>query len=143
MYGEKRYSGKCGICAICSRTDYRRGSSEGSLCKIKIKSRAPLRGAYQNHAFAVRTCSKCLVLCVYDEPKAAVYAKDDLTFNGNGSLTVNANYKNGIQCKDALKFVSGTYMITAVNNGLVGKTYTICIGEQETEVTLENNYTEL
>ena len=34
---------------------------------------------------------------------------------------MNANYKNGIQCKDALKFVSGTYMITAVNNGLVGK----------------------
>ena len=60
MYGEKRYSGKCGICAICSRTDYRRGSSEGPLCKIKIKSRAPLRGAYQNQAFAVRTCSKCL-----------------------------------------------------------------------------------
>lgn len=32
-----------------------------------------------------------------DEPKAAVYAKDDLTFNGSGSLTVNGNYKNGIQ----------------------------------------------
>ena len=57
---ERRYSGKCGICAICSRTDYRRRSSEGPLCKIKIKSRAPLRGAYQNQAFAVRTCSKCL-----------------------------------------------------------------------------------
>lgn len=71
-----------------------------------------------------------------DEPKAAVYAKDDLTFNGTGSLTVNGNYKNGIQCKDALKFVSGTYTITAVNNGLVGKdsvsvkdgTYTITSG---------------
>ena len=71
-----------------------------------------------------------------DEPKAAVYAKDDLTFNGNGSLTVNGNYKNGIQCKDALKFVSGTYTITAANNGLVGKdsvsvkdgTYTITSG---------------
>lgn len=71
-----------------------------------------------------------------DEPKAAIYAKDDLTFNGSGSLTVNGNYKNGIQCKDALKFVSGTYAITAVNNGLVGKdsvsvkdgTYTITSG---------------
>lgn len=71
-----------------------------------------------------------------DEPKAAVYAKDDLTFNGSGSLTVNGNYKNGIQCKDALKFVSGTYTITAENNGLVGKdsvsikdgTYTITSG---------------
>lgn len=71
-----------------------------------------------------------------DEPKAAVYAKDDLTFNGSGSLTVNGNYKNGIQCKDALKFVSGTYTITAANNGLVGKdsvsikdgTYTLTSG---------------
>ena len=71
-----------------------------------------------------------------DEPKAAVYAKDDLTFNGSGSLMVNGNYKNGIQCKDALKFVSGTYTITAANNGLVGKdsvsvkdgTYTITSG---------------
>ena len=71
-----------------------------------------------------------------DTPKAAVYAKDDLTFNGTGSLTVNGNYKNGIQCKDALKFVSGTYTITAANNGLVGKdsvsvkdgTYTITSG---------------
>ena len=71
-----------------------------------------------------------------DEPKAAVYAKDDLTFNGSGSLTVNGNYKNGIQCKDALKFVSGTYTITAANIGLVGKdsvsikdgTYTITSG---------------
>lgn len=72
-----------------------------------------------------------------DEPKTAVYAKDDLTFNGSGSLTVNGNYKNGIQCKDALKFVSGTYTITAANNGLVGKdsvsvkdgSYTITSGE--------------
>ena len=35
MYGEKRYSGKCGICAICSRTDYRRGSSEGFMQSVK------------------------------------------------------------------------------------------------------------
>lgn len=56
-----------------------------------------------------------------DEPKAAIYAKDDLTFNGTGSLTVSANYSNGIQCKDDLKFVTGSYHITAVNNGIVGK----------------------
>lgn len=56
-----------------------------------------------------------------NELKAVVYAKDDLTFNGTGSLTVTGNYNNGIQCKDALKFVSGTYSITAANNGLVGK----------------------
>jgi hypothetical protein len=29
-----------------------------------------------------------------DEPNAAIFSKDDLTINGNGSLTVNANYNN-------------------------------------------------
>lgn len=56
-----------------------------------------------------------------DEPKAAIFSKDDLTFNGTGTLNVTGNYNNGIQCKDDLKFVSGTYHITAVNNTIVGK----------------------
>lgn len=56
-----------------------------------------------------------------DEPDAAIFAKDDLTFNGTGSLTVNGNYNNGIQSKDDLKFVDGTYTITAKDDGIVGK----------------------
>ena len=35
-----------------------------------------------------------------DEPNAAVFSKDDLTIEGSGSLTVKANYNNGIQGKD-------------------------------------------
>ena len=31
-----------------------------------------------------------------DEPNAAIFSNDDLTLNGDGSLTVNANYNNGI-----------------------------------------------
>ena len=56
-----------------------------------------------------------------DEPKAAIFAGDDLTFNGTGTLTVKGNYKNAIQCKNDLKFITGTYQITAVDNGIVGK----------------------
>ncbi len=56
-----------------------------------------------------------------DEPGAAVFAKDDLTFNGTGSLHVTGNYNHGIQCKEDLKFVSGTYVISAANDGIVGK----------------------
>lgn len=56
-----------------------------------------------------------------EEPKAAVFAKDDLTFNGTGTLQVIGNYNHGIQCKDDLKFVSGTYVIHAENDGIVGK----------------------
>lgn len=56
-----------------------------------------------------------------DEPNAAIFSKDDLTINGSGSLTVNANYNNGIVSKDDLKIVSGTITIHAVNDGLKGR----------------------
>lgn len=56
-----------------------------------------------------------------NEPSAAIFCKDDLTFNGTGSLEVKANYNNAIQSKDDLKFISGTYTVNAKDNGLVGK----------------------
>ncbi len=56
-----------------------------------------------------------------DEPNAAIFSKDDLTINGNGALTVNANYNNGIVSKDDLKLVSGTITVNAVNDGIKGK----------------------
>lgn len=59
------------------------------------------------------------------EPNATIFSKDDLSFNGTGSLTVNANFSNAIQCKDKLKFTQGTYTITSVGDGIQGKD---CVG---------------
>jgi len=56
-----------------------------------------------------------------DEPNAAVFSKDDLTINGTGSLTVYANYNNGIASKDDLKITGGTLTVYAVNDGLKGR----------------------
>lgn len=56
-----------------------------------------------------------------DEPGAAIYSKSDLTINGNGSLVVNANYNNGIQCQDDLKITGGNITVNAVNEGIQGK----------------------
>jgi hypothetical protein len=56
-----------------------------------------------------------------DEPNAAVFSKDDLTINGNGSLTVNANYNNGIASKDDLKITGGSITVNAVNDGIKGR----------------------
>lgn len=56
-----------------------------------------------------------------DEPNAAVFSKDDLTINGNGSLTVNANYNNGIASKDDLKITGGNITVNAVNDGIKGR----------------------
>jgi len=56
-----------------------------------------------------------------DEPNAAVFSKDDLTINGNGSLAVNANYNNGIASKDDLKITGGSITVNAVNDGIKGR----------------------
>lgn len=57
---------------------------------------------------------------VYTSGNACIYSKDDLTINGNGSLTVTASYNNGIGCKNDLKIVGGNIDITATTNGLKG-----------------------
>lgn len=58
-----------------------------------------------------------------DEPNAAIFSQDDLTINGAGALTVNANYHNGVATKDDLKIVSGTITVNAVNDGIRGRNY--------------------
>lgn len=56
-----------------------------------------------------------------DEPSAAIFSKDDLSLNGEGTLAVTANYKNAIASKDSLVVTGGDYTITAANDGLRGK----------------------
>lgn len=58
----------------------------------------------------------------YDEDvSGAVYSKADLTFQGDGTLNLTANYQDGIVSKDDLKFNSGTYNISANDDGIRGK----------------------
>lgn len=58
-----------------------------------------------------------------DTTKAAIYAKDDLSIKGSGSLTVKANYNNGIHTSNDLKIKksTGTLNVTAANCGIKGK----------------------
>ena len=51
----------------------------------------------------------------------AVFSKSDLTINGDGSLTVNANYKHGIVSKDDLVITGGNVTVTSASSALVGK----------------------
>lgn len=56
-----------------------------------------------------------------EEPNAAIYSKDELTFIGKGSLDVSANYKNGITSKDDLKIENGIITVNSKEDGLLGK----------------------
>lgn len=50
-----------------------------------------------------------------------IFSRADLTLNGTGSLTVNAEYKHAVVSKDDLVITGGVYDITASNGGLYGK----------------------
>ena len=56
-----------------------------------------------------------------DEPNAAIFSKEDLTFIGNGYLEVKGNYDRGIVSKDDLVIQSGDIKVTSVGDGLRGK----------------------
>ena len=48
----------------------------------------------------------------------AVYSRQDLTFNGSGSLTVTSPAGHGIVCKDDLVFTGGAYTVHSSSHGL-------------------------
>lgn len=56
-----------------------------------------------------------------EDADACLYSKADLTIEGTGTLTVNANYKNGITGKDTLTIRDSTLSVTAANHGITGK----------------------
>ena len=48
----------------------------------------------------------------------ALFSKQDLTFNGTGSLTVTSPAGHGIVCKDDLVFTGGTYTVNSASHGI-------------------------
>ena len=49
---------------------------------------------------------------------AALFSKDDLDIEGEGSLEILGYLNNGITCKDDLDINSGSITVTAANNGI-------------------------
>ncbi len=53
-----------------------------------------------------------------DGTGGAIFARDDLTINGSGSLTITGEYKHGIDANDDLIITGGTINVTAAKDGL-------------------------
>lgn len=70
-----------------------------------------------------------------NKPNACVYAADDITFRGLGTLTVNANYNNGISCNNDIVFLSGHVSVNAKNNGIKGTGSVSLLGNSKVTVT--------
>ena len=53
-----------------------------------------------------------------NEVDGAIFSKEDIVFNGAGTLNVYSKQGHGIVSKDDLKITSGTYVIEAADKGL-------------------------
>ena len=52
---------------------------------------------------------------------AVVFSKTDLTLNGSGNLTIDAQAGHGVVSKDELTVTGGSYTVTAAEHGMTGK----------------------
>ncbi len=60
-----------------------------------------------------------------DEPNAAIFAKSNLSIGGSGTLTIKANFNDGIASKDGLIIAGGTINLSAIDDGIRGKDYLV------------------
>ena len=58
-----------------------------------------------------------------DDPDAAIYSTANLTLAGEGSLSVEGAYEEGIHTTGGLVIASGTLKVSAANTGIKGKDY--------------------
>lgn len=65
---------------------------------------------------------------------AVVFSKEDITFNGAGSLTIDSPAGHGVVSKDSLTITGGKYHITAASHGIDGKD-DVCIADGTFSIT--------
>ncbi len=58
-----------------------------------------------------------------DDTGAAIYSRETLVINGEGSLSVNGVFKDGIKSKDGVKLCGGNITVNAAEDGIIGKDY--------------------
>lgn len=58
-----------------------------------------------------------------DAKGAAIDSESPITINGSGSLTISANYNNGIQSEKNIKVINGSISISSENNGIKAENY--------------------
>jgi len=65
------------------------------------------------------------------KPNACIYASDDLSIKGHGTLIVKGNYNNAIGCKNDLSINNCKLTVSAVNNAIKGNGSVTVKGEAE------------
>ncbi len=94
-------------------------NTEGS--PIYVKSCDKIKIVLRDGSYNVLTDGKKYILPNGEtKPNACLYSSDDMDIEGNGTLIINANYNNGIGCKNDIDIEGGNIEISAPNNGIKG-----------------------
>jgi len=64
------------------------------------------------------SCGESFTAMDENNMDGAVFSKQDLTFNGSGSLSVTSPAGHGIVCKDDLVFTGGSYTVASSGHGI-------------------------
>lgn len=71
-----------------------------------------------------------------DAPDSTVFSRTDMIITGEGSLTVNGLFSDGIKSKDGLIIESGNIRVNSVDDGIIGRDY---VAVQGGTVTVDAN----
>jgi hypothetical protein len=95
-----------------------------------------LKSSYNSPIFIKKSKATCIIVSdnsnnsivdpksyINSEISACIYSKSDLLINGNGKLSITANYKDGIVSKDGLLINSVNLTISSKDEGIIGKDY--------------------
>ena len=74
------------------------------------------------------SCGEKMVQTDENNVDAALFSKEDLTLNGEGSLFVGAASGHGVVSKDEMKITGGSYRVEAAGHGFEGKDH-LCISD--------------
>jgi trimeric autotransporter adhesin len=96
-----------------------------SSAPVYIKSASKVLIVLADNTENYITDGKSYVLNADNEPNAAIFSKSYLSFFGDGSLNVTANYKDGITSKNGIVIKRGTIKVNSADDGIRGKDYLI------------------
>ena len=83
---------------------------------------------------SVNTLTDATIYDANEKPNACIYAADDLTIKGGGTLNVIGNFNNGIGCKNDIDIKNGVVNVTAVKNAIKGNDSVTVRGDAEVNI---------
>ncbi len=81
------------------------------------------------------TDGKTYTLSGDEDPDAVLFAKDDLTLNGSGALTINSAAHNGIHGSNDVMILDASVTVSAGQDGIKGKDSVVLI---DTDITIDS-----